>query len=108
MIFRLGPSAEWLGWPIPLVLSLFVGVYYPISTLPAGLRVLSKLVPPTYVFESMRSIITTGGFPDGLALNLLIGGLLSIIYLFMTSRFFIRIYRKNLRSGTIARFNADN
>jgi ABC-2 type transport system permease protein len=35
VIFRLGPSAEWLGWPIPMVLSLFVGVFYPISTLPA-------------------------------------------------------------------------
>jgi ABC-2 type transport system permease protein len=107
MIFRLGPSAEWLGWPIPLVLSLFVGVYYPVATLPASLRGFSKLFPPTYVFESMRIILATGTFRDSLALSLLIGGLLAIIYLILTSLFFMKIYRKNLESGTIARFNAE-
>ena len=107
MIFRLGPSAEWLGWPIPLVLSLFVGVYYPISTLPASLRAFSRLFPPSYVFESMRSIVTTGTFPDDLIANLCIGALLAVIYLWMTSLFFIHIYRKNLKSGNIARFNAE-
>ncbi len=107
MIFRLGPSAEWLGWPIPLVLSLFVGVYYPVSTLPAGLRAFSKLVPPTYVFESMRSILASGTLPISLVSDLLIGVLLAATYLWMTSFFFIRIYRKNLKNGNIARFNAE-
>jgi ABC-2 type transport system permease protein len=107
MIFRLGPSAEWLGWPIPVVLSLFAGVFYPISTLPASLRAVAKLIPPSYVFESMRSILTTGTFPGNLFSNLLNGALLAVIYLWMMSRFFIRIYRKNLRSGNIARFNAE-
>ena len=107
VIFRLGPSAEWLGWPIPMVLSLFVGVFYPISTLPAALRAFSAIIPPSYVFESMRSILTTGTFPANLASNLVIGALLAVIYLLITSRFFVRIYRKNLISGNIARFNAE-
>ncbi len=107
MIFRLGPSAEWLGWPIPLVLSIVAGVFYPITTLPPALTAFAKLVPPSYVFESIRSILTTGTFPGNIVFNLCIGGILSFVYLLMTSRFFIHIYRKNLSSGSIARFNAE-
>ena len=107
VIFRLGPSAEWLGWPIPMVLSVFAGVYYPVSTLPDGLRVVAKLIPPSYVFESLRTILATSAFPADLVSNLLAGALLSVIYLVVMSRFFILIYRKNLKSGNIARFNAE-
>ena len=106
-IFRLGPSAEWLGWPIPMVLSLFVGVFYPIETLPSALRAFSAILPPSYVFESMRSILGTGAPPANIVSNLVIGALLAMIYLLCTARFFVRIYRKNLVSGNIARFNAE-
>jgi ABC-2 type transport system permease protein len=107
IIFRLGPSAEWLGWPIPMVLSLFVGVFYPISTLPAILRVISKIMPPSYVFESMRGILTSGISRTDLISNLLIGTFLAAIYLLGTAYFFVIVYRRNLLNGTIARFNAE-
>jgi ABC-2 type transport system permease protein len=108
MIFRLGPSAEWLGWPIPIVLSLFAGVYYPIATLPPTFRIVSLCIPPAYVFESMRVILTSGTFPDNLVSSLIIGTALAIAYLIATCFFFTHIYRKNLRSGSIARFNAES
>jgi ABC-2 type transport system permease protein len=107
VVFRLGPSAEWLGWPIPLVLSLFAGVYYPISTLPSALGMIAKAIPPAYVFESFRAILTTGAFPSTLLPDLLIGAALSIAYLLAASRFFVHIYEKNLKNGSIARFNAE-
>jgi ABC-2 type transport system permease protein len=107
VVFRLGPSAEWLGWPIPLVLSLFAGVYYPISTLPFFLRVVAKVIPPSYVFENFRAILATGGFSPTLVPDLLAGTILSVLYLLMASRFFAAIYEKNLKNGNIARFNAE-
>jgi ABC-2 type transport system permease protein len=107
LIFRLGPSAEWLGWPIPLVLSVFAGVYYPVSTLPPALRAFAKLIPPAYVFETCRAVLATGALPVNFAWNLLTGALLSVLYLLLTSLLFVRVYRKNLASGTIARFNAE-
>lgn len=107
VVFRLGPTAEWLGWPIPLVLSLFAGVYYPLSTLPPALRMIAKIIPPSYVFESFRAILTTGSFPRSLVPDLLISAALSVAYLLLASRFFVRIYKKNLRNGSIARFNAE-
>ncbi|HEY3275360.1 MAG TPA: ABC transporter permease, partial [Syntrophorhabdaceae bacterium] len=107
IIFRLGPSAEWLAWPIPMVLSLFAGVYYPISTLPTPLVTVAKMIPPSYVFESMRAILTAGSFSGDLVLNLVIGAFLSVIYLILASLFFIGIYEKNLQNGNIARFKAE-
>jgi ABC-2 type transport system permease protein len=107
LIFRLGPSAEWLGWPIPLVLSIVAGVYYPVSTLPAALRTVAKLVPPSYVFETCRAALATGGLPAHFSSNLLLGALLSAAYLLLTSLLFLGVYRKNLATGSIARFNAE-
>jgi ABC-2 type transport system permease protein len=107
VVFKLGPSAEWLGWPIPLVLSLFAGVYYPIATLPEPLRIIAAIVPPSYVFESFREILSTGSFPPGLGQNLCIGGGLAIVYLVGASCFFVMIYKKNLVSGSISKFNAE-
>jgi ABC-2 type transport system permease protein len=107
MVFRLGPSAEWLGWPIPFVISIFAGVYYPISTLPGALRSISSLIPPSYVFESMRSILSSGVSADKLALDLIAGTVLAILYLVAASFYFIRVYRRNLNTGSIARFNAE-
>ena len=107
MIFKFGTTAEWVAWPIPFVLSIFSGVYYPISTLPSSLQLLSKIIPASYVFESMRKLLVTGTFSSDLAWNLAIGFVLAIIYLLITYSFFIRVYKHNLNSGGIAKFNAE-
>src|SRR5438552_1228745 len=60
IVLRLGPSAEWLIWPIPVLVSPFVGVFYPISTLPAWMQQIARVLPPSYVFEGMRGIIAGG------------------------------------------------
>jgi len=106
-IFRLGPSAEWLGWPIPLVLSIFAGVYYPVSTLPYAMQIISKVIPASYVFDSMRSLITTETFSISLAANLIIGTVTALIYLVLMYFYFLSVYRHNLKSGSIARFSAE-
>lgn len=107
MIFRLGPSAEWLGWPIPAVLSVFAGVFYPISVLPQALQYVSKIIPASYVFESLRSILAGGGFSAPVGQNLLVGGMLAVIYFFLVYFLFLKVYRRNLKNGSIARFNAE-
>lgn len=106
IIFKLGPTAEWLGWPIPLVLSIFSGVFYPVATLPHALQYLAKLIPASYVFESMRAIISGGNY-QGLVANLLLGGLLAVVYFLLALKIFINVYRSNLRTGAIAQFNAE-
>jgi ABC-2 type transport system permease protein len=107
VIFRLGPSAEWIAWPIPLVLSIFAGVFYPVSSLPGVLQVIARLIPASYVFESMRAILAGLPLSGTLLANLLIGFGLAVVYLFITYRFFIAIYRRNLKLGTIAKFDVE-
>ena len=104
MVLRLGPASEWFIWPIPAVLSPFAGVFYPLATLPAGMRVISYLLPPSYVFESMRAILA------GHAMNvssLAIGGGLALLYVLLACWFFQRTYRHAVRTGLIARYSAE-
>ena len=105
IIFKLGPSAEWLGWPIPAVMSIFVGVFYPISVLPSYMQVISKILPPTYVFESIRMLLA-GNFNVGL--NLVLGFVLSVVFLFVMYLFFLKVYKQNLKTGSISRFSAES
>lgn len=103
-VLRFGPSAEWLTWPIPFLINPFVGVFYPVSTLPSILQPMAKLIPPSYVFEGMRSAIFAGKVSIA---SLLFGLALAIIYLLLAYLFFIYIYRLVLRSGLITRFTAE-
>jgi hypothetical protein len=55
----------------------------------------------------MRTILSTGSFSSGLYVNLLAGASLAMVFLWLTYRLFIVTYRYNLKTGAIARFNAE-
>jgi ABC-2 type transport system permease protein len=63
MVLRLGPSAEWFVWPVPAIVSPFAGVFCPMSTLPAWMQFAGKLLPLSYVFEGLRTIVAGGTVP---------------------------------------------
>ena len=104
LLLRFGPSAEWLVWPIPAFISPFVGVLYPLEILPHWMQTIGHFLPPSYVFEGARSIISGNGFSMP---TLLFGMGLSFIYLFFAYQLFKRVYRKALRTGLIARYSAE-
>lgn len=103
-VLRYGPAAEWFVWPLPAVLSPFAAVFYPLSTLPPWMRYVSRLLPPSYVFESMRTILAGG--PVSWA-GLLWGVSLAMLYILLAGWFFTRIYRHAVRTGLIARYSAE-
>jgi ABC-2 type transport system permease protein len=105
MVLRLGPASEWLVWPMPALLSPFVGVYYPLSTLPAWMRDVSYLLPPSYVFEGMRALVNGQSFT---ASALAAGAALSIVQLLLAGYFFARVFRYTVRSGLLARYSAES
>ena len=104
IVLRLGPASEWLIWPIPSLLSPFVGVFYPLATLPGWMRAIGRCLAPSYVFESMRAIVAGHAAPAG-ALSLAIG--LALVYLLLACLFFGYVYRFALRTGLIARYSAE-
>lgn len=105
VVLRLGPAAEWLIWPIPAILSPFAAVFYPLSTLPAWMRTVSRLLPPSYVFEGVRAIVAGRRVQAG---TLAGGALLAALDIVMAGAFFVHIYRQALRTGLIARYSAES
>ena len=105
LVLRFGPASEWFIWPIPALISPFVGVLYPVSTLPHWMQMVSRCLPPSYVFEQLR-IIVSGGAASLTAL--LWSACLAAIYILAAYWFFTRIYRHVLRTGLIARYSAEN
>jgi len=105
MVLRLGPAAEWFVWPIPAVLSPFAGVFYPLSTLPSWMRGIGRLLPPSYVFDGMRTIVA-GGHASGP--RLLWAASLAFLYILAAGAYFKRVHRQAVRSGLIARYSAES
>ena len=105
MVLRLGPAAEWFVWPIPAVVSPFAGVFYPLSTLPTWMQSIGHLLPPSYVFEGMRTIVAGGTF-SGTALLWGLG--LAVLDILLACWFFTHVYRQAVRTGLIARYSAES
>jgi len=105
VVLRLGPSAEWLIWPVPALLSPLACVFYPLSALPVPMQYIARVLPPSWVFEAMRKVVE-GGSPAPLAL--LWGSGLAVFYILLAGWFFTRIYRHAVRSGLIARYSAES
>ena len=105
IVLRFGPASEWLIWPIPSMLSPFVGVFYPLSTLPGWMQVIGRALPPSYVFDGMRSVVAGKGAPPEL-LALSCG--LACAYIVLACLVFGAVYRHAIRSGLIARYSAES
>jgi ABC-2 type transport system permease protein len=104
LVLWLGPAAEWFVWPIPAMLSPFAAVFYPLATLPHWMQYVSRVLPPSYVFENLRAIVS-GRVPSVIALATSV--VLAAGYIFLAAWFFVRIYRRAVRTGLIARYSAE-
>jgi len=104
VVLRFGPAAEWFVWPIPALLSPFVGVFYPLATLPTWMQLISALLPPAYVFESMRSILAGGQVSSARLVTAL---LLASAELALAGWLFAHVYRYGVRTGLIARYTSE-
>lgn len=60
LIIRLGRDAEALAWTAVFLTQPFSCIFYPLSFLPGWAQTIALLLPPTYIFEAMRSLLFTG------------------------------------------------
>jgi ABC-2 type transport system permease protein len=104
VVMRYGPAAEWFVWPIPALVSPFAGVFYPIATLPSWMQAISRLLPPSYVFESIRQILAHGSAPGGMLVWAVV---LAAIDVLLACWVFTRTYRFAVRTGLLARYSAE-
>lgn len=62
IVLRNGMGAESMAWTVMFLLLPLTCVYYPVSVLPAWLQPLAWALPPTYVFEGMRTLLIDHAF----------------------------------------------
>lgn len=104
IVLRFGPAAEWFIWPIPALLAPFACVYYPLATLPVPMQWLARMLPPSYVFEGMRAVVS------GHTLNgtlVAVAFALAIAYILLAYWIFARVFRHAVKTGLIARYSAE-
>ncbi len=93
IVLRYGLGAESLAWVSIFAVQPISGVYYPIEVLPAWLQHVAALLPSSYVFEGMRSVLFQHTFRvdllvNAMALNVvyLAGGVLGFLAFFRRAR----------------------
>jgi ABC-2 type transport system permease protein len=58
LVLRYGLAAESLVWTIMFLMQPLACVFYPLSILPPPLQLFALALPPTYVFEGLRALLT--------------------------------------------------
>lgn len=101
IVIRWGPKVQTVVWTLPGILLPFSAVYFPLETLPAFLKPISYLLPTTYIFEGMRSVLNTGSV-DGI--TMLISFSLNILYVVLSLVWFYFSFKDSLNKG-LGRFN---
>lgn len=96
LILRLGLSAEWLAWMATWLLAPLFAPYFPVSVLPHGIQIISRALPPTYVFESMKSLISEGHLQ---ADKLWVAASLTLFYALLAIFLFWRAYENAHKRG---------
>ena len=71
LVLRNGLGAENMAWSIMFIFLPLTCVYYPVAVLPGWLQHVAWLLPPTYVFEGMRALMTEHVFRLDLMLQAL-------------------------------------
>lgn len=96
IVIRYGSKMQTVVWTLPAIFFPLSAVYFPVSQLPHWLQYVSYLVPTTYVFEGMRSILFTGTM-DLRMLGISFG--LNCVYLVLTIAYFRNRFNKSKELG---------
>lgn len=105
IMLRLGPAAEWFIWPIPALISPFACVFYPLHVLPQAMQWIAHLLPPMYVFETLRAIVAGGHAEPQMLAE---GGALAVFYIVLACVIYAHVHKGAVRTGLIARYSAES
>jgi ABC-2 type transport system permease protein len=98
LLLRYGLGAENLVWSLMFVIQPLGCVYYPVAVLPAWLQPICWALPPTYVFEGLRSVLVD----HVLRADLMAAGLaLDAVLFALAWRAFTRLLERAREAGTL-------
>jgi len=104
LVLRYGHAAEALIWGVPFLIQPISAVFYPVEVLPTWLKLIAFMLPSTYVFEGMRSVLNTG-LVDPFMLAVSFG--MNLVYLAAGGAFFAWTLRLVRRKGYLSRTHID-
>lgn len=98
LVLKKGLGAEGLAWSLTFLLLPLCCVYYPVATLPDWLQWIALSLPPTHVFEGLRTLLLEQRFDAPAMLAALA---LNILYLTAAGAGFALLLRSARRSGSL-------
>ncbi len=101
IILRFGQSAEIVAWGLAFLFQPFSGVFYPVETLPKAAQIFSAILPTSYVFAELRSIVLTKAYDPLLMWKALS---LNMAYLMATGLFFNWMWKGVKKRGLLTKF----
>jgi len=63
IIMRFGQQAEVLAWGMVFLFQPLSCVFYPMEVLPTFLQKIAWMIPPSHIFEGMRTVLLHGEIP---------------------------------------------
>ena len=102
LVIRYGPKVQTVVWTLPGILFPLSAVYFPVDQLPVVFKQLSMIIPTTYIFESMRSLLFSGTIDGNM---ILISFALNAVYIALAIWFFAGRFRKS-QELNLARFSS--
>lgn len=100
IILRYGSVAQVLAFGLIFLIQPFSAVFYPVSALPVKIRYISAILPPTHVFEGMRSVLENKTFSER---DFLFAIGLNVIYLLLVIWFFLSMFARIKEKGMLAK-----
>ena len=98
LVLRHGLGAESIVWTLMFALMPLACIYYPVTVLPHWLQYVAWSLPPTYVFEGMRSLLIDHVFRADLMLSAL---LINVALLLASFAAFLALLRSARRNGSL-------
>lgn len=86
------------------VLFIFSGIFFPIDVLPEGAKIISKMIPLTYVMESMRKVFVYGATLSSVSWELIIIVSFGLILNSIGVIAIKAIEKKMLKTGDLGKF----
>jgi len=98
LVLRNGLGAESIVWTLMFALMPLACIYYPVNVLPHWLQYVAWSLPPTYVFEGMRSLLIDHVFRTDLMVAALA---INAVLLVASFAAFLALLRSARRHGSL-------
>src|SRR5882724_7002125 len=98
LVLRNGLGAESIVWTLMFAVMPLACIYYPVSVLPHWLQHVAWALPPTYVFEGMRTLLIDHVFRADLMLEALA---INAVLLIASFAIFLVLLRSARRHGSL-------